>query len=226
MLVENKFYLDNINAVSVEELPVNSLTNDDCLCPLEELHSNQPFHHNFAPEHVLLKVSGSDVVVKLCGLGSIILTKKPFILDNYLAKEKFTLGKTLWNLFSNGKYKFKEDEIPSNFESGPIFNPNLEGLEPIAADLIQKLLSQNITLEGVLLHPIFWNTNTVVTFIEGVGKRLTRREFDRRDFNTLSFSTFGHNWILEDNQDFKKWFVSMNDTSEGPKWHPMAVPTT
>nr|GFC43269.1 hypothetical protein [Tanacetum cinerariifolium] len=32
MLVENKFYLDNINAVSVEELPVNSLTNDGCLC--------------------------------------------------------------------------------------------------------------------------------------------------------------------------------------------------
>nr|GEV57265.1 hypothetical protein [Tanacetum cinerariifolium] len=31
MLVENKFYLDNINAVSVEELPVNSLTNDGCL---------------------------------------------------------------------------------------------------------------------------------------------------------------------------------------------------
>nr|GFC91642.1 hypothetical protein [Tanacetum cinerariifolium] len=32
MLVENKFCLDNINAVSVEELPVNSLTNDGCLC--------------------------------------------------------------------------------------------------------------------------------------------------------------------------------------------------
>nr|GEY39298.1 hypothetical protein [Tanacetum cinerariifolium] len=32
MLVENKFYLDNINDVSVEELPVNSLTNDGCLC--------------------------------------------------------------------------------------------------------------------------------------------------------------------------------------------------
>nr|GEV80215.1 MAK10-like protein [Tanacetum cinerariifolium] len=29
---------------------------------LEELLSNQTFHHNFAPEHVLLKVSGSDVV--------------------------------------------------------------------------------------------------------------------------------------------------------------------
>nr|GEX73000.1 hypothetical protein [Tanacetum cinerariifolium] len=95
---------------------------------LEELHSNRAFHRNFAPEHVLLKVSGSDVVVKLCGLGSSILTKKPFILDNYLAKEKLRRGKTLWNLFSSGKYKFKEDEIPSNFESGPIFNPNHEGL--------------------------------------------------------------------------------------------------
>nr|GEZ30445.1 ribonuclease H-like domain-containing protein [Tanacetum cinerariifolium] len=32
MFVENKFYLDNINDVSVEELLVNSLTNDGCLC--------------------------------------------------------------------------------------------------------------------------------------------------------------------------------------------------
>nr|GEW30493.1 hypothetical protein [Tanacetum cinerariifolium] len=109
---------------------------------LEELHLNRAFHRNFAPEHVLLKVSGSDVVVKFCGLGSSILTKRPFILDNYLAKEKLRRGKTLWNLFSNGKYKFKEDEIPFIFESGPIFNPNHEGLESIAADLIQKLLSQ------------------------------------------------------------------------------------
>nr|GEX78562.1 zinc finger, CCHC-type [Tanacetum cinerariifolium] len=32
MLAKNKFYLDNINVVSVKELPVNSLTNDGCLC--------------------------------------------------------------------------------------------------------------------------------------------------------------------------------------------------
>nr|GEZ55303.1 hypothetical protein [Tanacetum cinerariifolium] len=165
---------------------------------LEELHSNQTFHHNFAPEHVLLKVAGSDVVVKLCGLGSSILTKKPFILDNYLATEKLRLGKTLWNLLSNGKYKFKEDGIPSNFESGPIFNHNLEGLEPMATDLIQKILTQ-----------------------KGVSVRLTTREFDRWDFNTLNFSSFENNWLLVDNQDFREWFISINDTFEdqsGIRW--------
>nr|GEX92682.1 hypothetical protein [Tanacetum cinerariifolium] len=193
---------------------------------LKELHSNQAFHHNFAPEHVLLRVSTRGVVVKLCGLGSSILTKKPFISDNYLATETLRLGKTLWNLLSNGKYNFKEDYIPSDFVCPPISNPNLDGLEPIPADLIRKLVSQNITLEGVLLHPIFWSANTVVTFIKGVSKRLMTEEFNRSKFNTFSFSAFGNNWLLEDNQYFKEWFIRMNDTFEGPKWHEMAVPTT
>nr|GEV28895.1 JmjC domain, JmjN domain, zinc finger, C2H2-like protein [Tanacetum cinerariifolium] len=34
------------------------------------------------PKHLLLKVSQNDVMIKLCGIGSSILTKKRFILDS------------------------------------------------------------------------------------------------------------------------------------------------
>ncbi|GKC28285.1 hypothetical protein Tco_1035579 [Tanacetum coccineum] len=65
-------------------------------------------------------------------------------------------------------------------EVGSITNPNFQGLDLVAADLIKQLVSHSsLTMDGVLLHVIFWNADTCISFLQGVSDKVMWGEYHR-----------------------------------------------